>query len=85
MVMIFLYSPRVILVEDHGTLVGLLTVKDVLKFTHVHERHERRGGWWNDGRFRGHEVEGILDDMWIWAGSVLDQVRGFFSRGRRGW
>jgi hypothetical protein len=36
----------VILVEDHGTLVGLLTVKDVLKFTHLHERHEdgARGG-----------------------------------------
>ena len=65
-------------------LVGLLTVKDVLRFTHLHERHERRGAWWNGGRIHGHEVEGILDDMWIWAGSVLDRVRGFFSRRRRG-
>jgi len=78
-------GPRVILVEDHGTLVGLLTVKDVLRFTHLHERHERRGAWWNSGRIQGHEVGGILDDMWIWAGSVLDRVRGFFSRRRRGW
>ncbi|KAF9786964.1 Cl-channel protein [Thelephora terrestris] len=77
-------GPRVILVEDHGTLVGLLTVKDVLKFTHLHERHERRGTSWNDGRIQGHEVEGILGDIWIWAGSVLDRVRGFFSRRRSG-
>ena len=80
MAIILLHSPRVILVEDRGALVGLLTVKDVLKFTHLHGRHERRGGWWNDGRFQGHEVEGILDDMWVWAGSVFDQVRGFFRR-----
>ena len=82
--MILLNSPRVILVEDHGTLVGLLTVKDVLRFTHFHERHDRRGTWWNDGRIQGHEVGGILDDIWIWAGSVLDRVRDFFSRRRSG-
>lgn len=84
MVILF-YSPRVILVEDHGTLVGLLTVKDVLRFTHLHERHERRGAWWNHGRIQGHEVEGILDDVWIWASSVLGRVRGFFSGQRWGW
>ena len=78
-------SPRVILVEDHGALVGLVTVKDVLKFTHLHELREGRGVWWNDGRIQGREVEGILDDMWIWAGSVLGRVRGFFSRRSRGW
>jgi len=83
--MILLYSPRVILVEDHGTLVGLLTVKDVLRFTHLHERKEGRGAWWNDRRIQGHEVGGILDDIWIWAGAVLDRVRAFFSRRRRGW
>lgn len=71
--------------EDHGTLVGLVTVKDVLKFTHLHERREGRGVWWNDGRIQGREVEGILDDMWVWAGSVLGRVRGFFSRRSRGW
>ena len=78
-------SPRVILVEDQGKLVGLLTVKDVLKFTHLHERHERQGAGWNDGCIQGHEVDGILDDIWAWAGSVLDRVRGFFSRPRPGW
>ncbi|ORY64960.1 voltage gated chloride channel [Pseudomassariella vexata] len=51
-------GPRVILIEQHGRLAGLVTVKDCLKYqfkveaaenpredSDIHERHERVWGW----------------------------------------
>lgn len=69
-------SPRVILVEDHGTLVGLVTVKDVLRFT-VHE-----GGAvssWDERRF-----EGIIEELWTWTSNLFEHIttrsRNFLRR-----
>ncbi|KAG2148738.1 chloride channel [Suillus bovinus] len=58
-------GPRVILVEEHGLLKGLVTVKDVLRFNAaeqpVGDLH------WNAG-----ELEAILDVMWNWAVGVVE-------------
>jgi hypothetical protein len=34
------------------------------------------------GRIQGHKVEGILNDIWAWAGSVLDRVQGAWRKKR---
>lgn len=57
-----IYSPRVILVEDHGVLCGLVTVKDVLKYT-LTEAGEVRSRW-DETQF-----EGIVEDTWAWITS----------------
>ncbi|GJE92775.1 Cl-channel protein [Phanerochaete sordida] len=50
-------GPRVILVEDHGMLHGLVTVKDVLKYTAT-ETGEMRSRW-DETQF-----EGIVEHTW---------------------
>lgn len=58
------YSPRVILVEEHGILKGLVTVKDVLRFNAT---EEPAGDFhWDAG-----ELEAILDVMWNWAAGFV--------------
>ncbi|CDO69146.1 hypothetical protein BN946_scf185042.g48 [Trametes cinnabarina] len=59
-------GPRVILVEDHGALVGLVTVKDVLRFTmtELDDRHSP----WNEHRF-----DGVVDEAWSWGSDVADR------------
>ena len=52
-------GPRVILVEDHGVLRGLVTVKDVLKYT-LTETGEMRTHW-DETQF-----EGIVEEVWTW-------------------
>ena len=59
--------PRVILVEDHGALVGLVTVKDVLRFTATEKLDSES---WNE---RG-GLDGILEEIWTWADGVLQHV-----------
>ncbi|TCD65613.1 glycerol ethanol, ferric requiring protein [Steccherinum ochraceum] len=51
-------GPRVILVESHGTLAGLITVKDVLRFTLTEiSEHQSHVTWSND-----HFEAGSSDD-----------------------
>ncbi|KAI8993977.1 Cl-channel protein [Trametes punicea] len=66
-------GPRVILVEDHGALAGLVTVKDVLRFTmtEIDDRHSP----WNEHRF-----DGVVDEAWLWGSDVIDRA---LSRCRR--
>jgi chloride channel 3/4/5 len=66
-------SPRVILVEEHGSLKGLVTVKDVLRFNAV----ERPTGdlHWDAG-----ELEAVLDVMWTWAVGVGDTCVEWYRR-----
>ncbi|KAI0358600.1 Cl-channel protein [Trametes cingulata] len=60
-------GPRVILVEDHGRLVGLVTVKDVLRFTMT--EHDDRHSPWNEQRF-----DGVVDEAWSWGSDALDRA-----------
>jgi len=60
--------PRTILVEDHGVLSGLVTVKDVLKFIVTEEPGRRpsldeRGG-----------LDGLLEELWLWTSGNLSTV-----------
>ncbi|KAI0688187.1 Cl-channel protein [Cytidiella melzeri] len=52
-------GPRVILVEDQGALRGLVTVKDVLKYT-LTETGEMRPS------FDAEQFEGIIEQTWTW-------------------
>ncbi|KAI0633604.1 Cl-channel protein [Trametes polyzona] len=63
-------GPRVILVEDHGALAGLVTVKDVLRFTMT--AHDDRHSPWNEHRF-----DGVVDEAWSWGSDALDRARAW--------
>lgn len=60
--------PRVILVEDHGTLVGLITVKDVLRFIAL-EKPDREPSWDERGG-----LDGLLEEVWTWATNIMYHV-----------
>ncbi|KAF8837685.1 hypothetical protein BDN67DRAFT_1026839 [Paxillus ammoniavirescens] len=59
-------GPRVILVEEQGSLKGLVTVKDVLRFS-VTEKSEGDQPLWDVG-----ELEAALEVMWNWAVEIID-------------
>lgn len=63
-------GPRAILVEYHGSLAGLITVKDVLRFMVSSEHHDPRGSVWNDPG----GLDGLLEEAWLWAGNVWRQT-----------
>ncbi len=73
-------SPRVILVEDFGMLVGLTTVKDVLHL----EPHEQLNSpiiaWSNRGA-----VDGALEELWTWLADMRSSVNAWYSRMSRRW
>ncbi|KAB5588747.1 Chloride channel protein [Ceratobasidium theobromae] len=75
-------GPRVILVEYHGSLAGLITVKDVLKFLVSSERaqHAAGGPVWNGSG----ELDRLLEEVWLWAGNIwqrwLEFARRLFRR-----
>ncbi|KAF8740180.1 hypothetical protein AX14_008366 [Amanita brunnescens Koide BX004] len=54
-------GPRVILVEDQGKLVGLVTVKDVLRF--IATKKPQHGPSWDE---RG-GLNNLLEEVWSWA------------------
>ncbi|KAF9527309.1 Cl-channel protein [Crepidotus variabilis] len=58
-------GPRTILVEDHGVLSGLVTVKDVLKFIAT-EKPDHRPSWDERGG-----LDGLLEELWTWASERL--------------
>lgn len=62
--------PRIILVEDHGVLAGLVTVKDVLKFIAT-EKLGHRPSWDERGG-----LDGLLEEIWTW---VSRQVTKFLQ------
>jgi len=66
-------GPRAILVEDHGLLAGLVTVKDVLKFTAM-EKPNGDASW---GELRG-GLDGLLEETYTWTIRVVDTVASWF-------
>jgi chloride channel 3/4/5 len=69
--------PRVILVEYHGSLAGLITVKDVLRFIVSSEHsHPTNDSVWNDPG----GLDGLLEEAWLWTGNVW---RRTYSAARR--
>lgn len=59
--------PRVVLVEAHGVLTGLVTVKDVLRFIATTPHHEPS---WGD---RG-GLDGLLEEVWTWGSGVIHRM-----------
>ncbi|KAH9937739.1 Cl-channel protein [Amylocystis lapponica] len=70
-------GPRVILVEQQGTLTGLVTVKDVLRFTFTAD--DEAHSPWDTQQF-----EGIIEEVWIWTTFWAETAWGWCLRlGRR--
>ncbi|KAK7473207.1 glycerol ethanol, ferric requiring protein [Stygiomarasmius scandens] len=61
-------GPRVILVEDHGALVGLVTVKDVLRFTAT-EKFDHEPSWDERGG-----LDGLLEEIWTCTNYVAQRA-----------
>ncbi|KIJ60010.1 hypothetical protein HYDPIDRAFT_99474, partial [Hydnomerulius pinastri MD-312] len=59
-------GPRVILVEELGSLKGLVTVKDVLRFSAT-EKSE------GDQQWDAGEFEAVLEVVWNWAAEIVDR------------
>ncbi|KAG6824582.1 hypothetical protein H0H93_001860, partial [Arthromyces matolae] len=53
-------GPKVILVENHGVMTGLVTVKDVLKF--IATKPVREPSWDDRGG-----LDGLLEEVWTWT------------------
>jgi chloride channel 3/4/5 len=68
-------SPRVILVEDFGTLVGLTTVKDVLHLEPHGQLNSPMIAWRNRGA-----LDGALEELWTWLADVRSSVNAWYSR-----
>jgi len=65
--------PRIILVEDRGLLIGLVTVKDVLRFIAT-EKNDHGLSWDERGG-----LDGVLEEAWAWARNVVYRTV-FWSR-----
>jgi hypothetical protein len=62
------HRPRVILVENHGELVGLVTVKDVLRFTAIHKAASEPSWMECSG------IDEVLEESLKWLSGTLVQI-----------
>jgi len=69
-------GPRVILVEDHGSLVGLVTVKDVLRFIATEKPGAYDEPSWDE---RG-GVDGLLEEVWSVGRGAVDRISDIFGK-----
>jgi len=72
-------GPRAILIEQEGLLCGLLTVKDLLRYTIAHEAEEHAARGAEGAGDGGVELEEVLDDLREWAGEVKQAVWGWVT------
>jgi chloride channel 3/4/5 len=68
-------SPRVILVEERGTLVGLVTVKDVLRFIATEKPGEHGPSWDERGG-----LDGLLEEVGRYLSGIGDSVMRVLRR-----
>ncbi|TEB30350.1 voltage-gated chloride channel [Coprinellus micaceus] len=61
-------GPRVILVEEHGVLCGLVTIKDVLRYIAT-EKPGHRPSWDERGG-----LDGLLEELWTWGSGVKARI-----------
>ncbi|KAJ3825344.1 Cl-channel protein [Lentinula raphanica] len=73
-------GPRVILVEDFGCLVGLVTVKDVLRFIAMEKPGYHHPSWDERGG-----LDGLLEELWTTVKGVISRVGEGFARIGRRW
>jgi hypothetical protein len=73
-------SPRVILVEDLGTLVGLTSVKDVLHLEPHEQLNSPIVAWSNRGA-----LDGALEELWTWLADVRSSINAWYSRASSRW
>lgn len=73
--------PRAILIEQYGQLVGLITVKDCLKYTLAHEASHEAGA----ASKSEDELEQTLEDVALWIREVKSAVKEWVTgkTGRR--
>ena len=75
----FIHSPRVVLVESYGALAGLITVKDVLRFTMLEQHHVQYSPW------SGEDLDGLVDEARTLTSNLADDIvswgRRVFRRG----
>lgn len=62
-------GPRVILIERFGSLVGLVSVKDCLKYTLAHEHSSSSSGTMGDNG-GAEELEATLNELRLWVKDV---------------
>ncbi|KAJ3996350.1 Cl-channel protein [Lentinula boryana] len=68
-------GPRVILVEDYGSLVGLVTVKDVLRFIAMEKPGYHHPSWDERGG-----LDGLLEELWSVVRGVVNQLGELLGR-----
>jgi len=73
-------GPRVILVEDLGTLVGLTSVKDVLHLEPHEQLNSPIVAWSNRGA-----LDGALEELWTWLADVRSSINAWYSRVSSRW
>jgi chloride channel 3/4/5 len=66
-----LFRPKVILVEERGSLVGLVTIKDVLRFMEI----EHRDASWDDPD----GLSGVLEEAYTWTTQTFGRVFEWMS------
>lgn len=71
-------GPRVILVEDYGSLVGLVTVKDVLQLKPSEWLHSPSMSWSARDGFGG-----VLEEVWAYFSNVRDFITSRYRLFRR--
>jgi chloride channel 3/4/5 len=64
----------VILVEEHGILVGLITVKDVLRFTAM-EKPDSYPSWDERGG-----LDGMLEEIWTGTLTIWVNIAAWSRR-----